>query len=94
MATVRPHSANPLPQDPARRGEITHTTAKNKYFSDRVRFIGAEKSSGDRQSLRDAKIIVSDGRGLKKEENFKLVRELAELLDAAVGASREAVDRG
>lgn len=94
MATVRPHSANPLPQDPARRGDIAHITAKNDYFSDRVRFIGAEKSTGDKQSLRDAKIIVSGGRGLKKEENFKLVHELAGLLDAAFGASREAVDRG
>jgi electron transfer flavoprotein alpha subunit len=44
--------------------------------------------------LAEADVIVSGGRGLQEEKYFALIRELAELLDAAVGASRGAVDAG
>jgi electron transfer flavoprotein alpha subunit len=45
-------------------------------------------------NLVDAEIIVSGGRGVGNAENFKVIRELAEVLGAAVGASRAAVDSG
>jgi len=38
--------------------------------------------------------VIAGGRGLKKAEHFGLIRELAEVLDAGIGASRETVDRG
>jgi electron transfer flavoprotein alpha subunit len=44
--------------------------------------------------LETAEIIVTGGRGLGKPENFSIIRELADVLGATVGASRSAVDSG
>ena len=92
MATVRPRSTRPPELDTTREGRIMRETPPEGLSSrvERLEFVPAS----DEHALAEADIVVSVGRGIKKAENLPVVRELAASLEAALGASRDAVDRG
>jgi len=93
MSTVRP-KVMPMPErDDSRQGEIIKETLGMSEDEIRTKVIDFIKSE-QKVNLTEADIIVSGGRGLGKPENFKLIRELADVLGAAVGASRATVDAG
>ena len=93
MATVR-HRVFEMPApDEARQGEIVRAGAvmgEEQIASKVVDFIKEE----GQVNLADARIIVSGGRGVGGPDGFGPIRELAEVLGGAVGASRSAVDAG
>jgi electron transfer flavoprotein alpha subunit len=58
------------------------------------KFVSAELSKSERPELTAARVVISGGRGMQSGENFKLIEPIADMLGAAVGASRAAVDAG
>ncbi len=91
--TLRPNSVPPSPASGAAE-EVPVTVslsgaANGARITDRV----VEKRGG-RPELSEAAIVVAGGRGVGSAENFALVEQLADLLGAAVGASRAATDAG
>ena len=93
MATVRPRSTRPAPRQEGRTGEVLRLAAPDECLAGRIRrldFVPDESEHG----LQEADIVVSVGRGIKKGENISVIEPLVEALDAALGASRDVVDRG
>ncbi|MGM0410417.1 MAG: electron transfer flavoprotein subunit alpha/FixB family protein [Bacillota bacterium] len=93
MATVRPHSTKAAEKDESRTGEIVHLELDKSLLDGRVKKIDFRKNEEDAVNIQDADVIAAGGKGLKKGENFAMIRELASYFDGAVGASRDAVDR-
>lgn len=93
MATVRPKVFAMPEKDNSRKGEIIREDlpiSEDKVRTRILEFIQVAETV----NLMDAEIIVSGGRGVGGPENFVVIRELANVLGGAVGASRAAVDAG
>ena len=91
VITVRPTSFDVVAKDGGSGivEQINVDIAESK-----VEFVDREESKSDRPELSTARIVVSGGRGLQSAENFKLISDIADKLNAAIGASRAAVDAG
>lgn len=61
---------------------------------DNSAWVSSQLNVTERPELTQADVIISGGRGLQNKENFHLIEQLADVLGAAVGASRAAVDAG
>ena len=89
--TIRPTSFDPCESSggsaPIEKAEAGEEFAKTK-------FIKREEIKSDRPELGTARVVVSGGRGMQSGDNFKLITSLADKLNAAIGASRAAVDAG
>jgi electron transfer flavoprotein alpha subunit len=68
--------------------------AASSHAPSHTKFIELKAGGGERPDLQSAAKVVSGGRGVGSEENFKVIYQLADKMGAAVGASRAAVDAG
>ncbi len=92
MATVRPKSTRPAPRDESRTGEIVRETVTEDLLAGGAKLLERVKAE-EGVTVSDAERVVSGVREIKTAEKFQLVYDLADVLQAAVGASRDAVDR-
>jgi len=92
MATVRPRVMKAAVPDPDRKGEIIDYQPDPSRMQSRVKVLQNVLEEQDQVNITEGDIIVAGGRGLDDEKGFKLIRQLADAIGGAVGASRAAVD--
>ena len=91
IITIRPTSFDPAST------EGGAAEVKKLEFNSEIsltEFVNRQENKSDRPELGTARVVISGGRGLGSADNFALLNDIADKLNAAVGASRAAVDAG
>ena len=89
--TIRPTSFEPC-ETTGGSAPIEKVESMEEFSQSK--FIKREEVKSDRPELGTARVVISGGRGMQNGENFKLINAVADKLNAAIGASRAAVDAG
>lgn len=93
MATIRPGVFSKLPVED-REFNVEEVNVNLQDSDIRTKIVEIVKENKDIVDISEAQIIVSGGRGVGSQENFKLLEELASVLGGTVAASRAAVEKG
>ena len=94
FVTIRPKVFSPEKGDPSTRVQITSSEFNPSSVAVRARVKEVVKTGAGTVDLTEADIIVSGGRGMQEQKNFDILEQLADTLNAVVGASRAVVDAG
>ncbi|MEK4700667.1 electron transfer flavoprotein subunit alpha/FixB family protein [Solibacillus sp. FSL R7-0668] len=90
FATIRPNNIAPLEKNAGRSGDVSAVNVDITNLRTIIKEVVRKSTEG--VDLSEAKVVVAGGRGVKSEEGFEPLKELANLLGGAVGASRGACD--